>query len=149
MSNKFRIFSTDQGASVDPDSLLPAPTTLIEFNEDPDAQDYTPDGQSNDRGSVWQTLGGNVFQDFGTVESDGVISFSGTNSLLASVQAELKTAYETVDEEWYFTDGYNCWKVRFSRQPKGFRSWRNILYAYHGKTYYSYEIQLLVVSEEI
>lgn len=149
MSNNFRIFSTEQGASIDPDSLDPAPTTLIEFGEDPDASNYNPVSEASDRGTVFATLGGNTFQDFGVVESDGVIIFSDTASLSQTVVTALKTAYETVDGEFYFTDGYNCWKVRFSRNPKGLKCWRDIFYAAKGKTYFSYSIQLLVVSEEI
>lgn len=149
MSHKFNIFSTEQGASLVPDDLATEPLTLIEFDEDPDTSNYEPDGNDSDRGSVYQTLGGVVYQDFGVNEADGIISFSALNSISSATRSALKTAYETVDGEWYFTDGYNCWKVRFSRYPKGFKSWRNILYAYHGKTYYSYEIQLLIISEDI
>lgn len=149
MSNKFRIFSTERGAMVDPDSADPAPATLIVFGEDPDSANYNPSAGNSDRGSVWPTLGGTVYQDFGVEESDDSITFSNSDSLSQSVITSLETAYRIVDGEWYFTDGYNCWKVRFSRNPKGFKYSRNIFYAQKGRTYYSYEIRLLVVSKEI
>lgn len=149
MSNNFRIYSTDITPTVDPDSAIPAPATLIAFGEDPDAADYSPSSSNPDRGSVWDTFGGKVYQDFGVLDVDETITFSGSVVLTQAVVTALKSAYETLDTEWYFTDGYNCWKVRFSRDPKGFRYWRDIFFAAKGKTYFSYEIQLLVVSEEI
>lgn len=149
MSNKFRIYSTEIDPTLDPDNAVPLPTTLIDFEEDPDTLNYDPTGTSNDRGSVWDTLGGKVYQDFGVKEVDDTISFSNSDSVSPAIVASLKTAYETIDGEWYFTDGYNCWKVRFSRSPMGYRSWLNTFYAYKGRMYYSYEIQLLVLSKEI
>ena len=147
--SKFRLFSTDIAATVTPDSVTPAPSTLIVFDQDPLHSEYNPSGATQDRGSVIRTLGGNVIQDFGVVESDGLISFSDTDALSGTTVAALKTAYETVDGQWYFTDGYNCWKVQFSRNPIGFRSWRNLLFSYYGTHMFSYEIQLLVVSEAV
>ena len=149
MSSKFRIYSTEVPATVDPDSLSTAPTVLIVFDQDPDSGNYNPVSNASDRGSTWQTLGGNVRQDFGVVESDEIITFSDSVSLSAAVNTQLTNAYETIDGEWFFTDGYNCWKVRFSRDPKGFKAWRDIFYAYKGKTYFSYEITLLVLSKEV
>lgn len=147
--SKFRLYSTDISATLDPDSASPAPTTLIEFDQDPLHSEYNPEGAAQDRGSVIRTLGGVVVQDFGVVESDGVITFSDTGALSSTTVSALQSAYETVDGEFYFTDGYECWKIRFSRNPKGLKTWRNLLFAYHGTSMFSYEIQLLVVLKEI
>lgn len=149
MSNKFRIYSTDITATVDPDNAIPAPAILIEFDEDPESADYDPSAGNSDRGSVWETLGGKIYQDFGVLATDEIIMFSGTDALSQATITALQSAYETIDGEWYFTDGYNCWKVRFSRNPKGFKHRLNILFAAHGRKYFSYEIQLLVISKEI
>ncbi len=149
MASKFRIFSTEIDATVDPDNADPAPATLIAFDQDPLFGEYDPDGADQDRGCVIRTLGGVVVQDFGVVEQDGVITFSDTNALESATVTALKTAYETVDGQFYFTDGYECWKVQFSRNPKGLKAFRNILVAYHSVTLFSYEIRLLVVSKEI
>lgn len=147
--SKFRLYSTDISATLAPDSASPAPTTLIEFDQDPVHSEYNPAGAAQDRGSVIRTLGGVVIQDFGVVESDGIISFSDTGALAGTTVSALESAYETVGGEFYFTDGYECWKVRFSRNPKGFKAWRNLLFSYAGHHVFSYEIQLLVVSKEI
>ena len=147
--SKFRLYSTDIDATLDPDSADPAPATLIEFDQDPLHSEYNPAGATQDRGAVIRTMGGTVIQDFGVVESDGIISFSDETALSSSTISALQAAYETVDGQWYFTDGYECWNVQFSRNPKGFKSWRNLLFSYNDYNIFSYEIQFLVVSKEI
>jgi hypothetical protein len=149
MARKFSIYSTDVSATLAPDTLTPAPETLIVFDQDPLFSSYDPDAGGQDRGTIIRTLGGVVVQDFGVVEGDGIITFSDTNALVATTVSALKTAYETLDGQFYFTDGYECWKVQFSRNPKGLKTFRNILAAYHGTHLFSYEIQLLVISKEI
>lgn len=149
MASKFRLYSTEITATLDPDNADPAPATLIAFDQDPLYGDYDPDGSDQDRGSVIRTLGGVVIQDFGVVESDGIITISDTDALESVTVTALKTAYETVNGQYCFTDGYECWKVQFSRNPKGLKVFRNILAAYHSTTLFSYEIQLLVVNKEI
>jgi len=149
MAGKFAIYSTDIAATVTPGTASPAPTTLIEFDQDPLFSEYDPDGAGQDRGTVIRTLGGTVIQDMGVEESDGVITFSDVDALSASTVSSLRSAYETVDGQFYFTDGYNCWKVQFSRNPRGLVTRRNLLFAYHSTNKFSYEITLLVVSEEI
>ncbi|CCK81196.1 hypothetical protein [Desulfobacula toluolica] len=149
MPGKFRIYSTDISATLNPDSSSPVPATLIIFDQDPVFSEYNPAGSAQDRGSVIRTLGGVVIQDFGVSVQDGLISFSDTAALNQATVTALQSAYETIDGQWYFTDGYECWKVQFSRNPKGFRAWRNILYAYNNYTIFSYEINLIVISKEI
>lgn len=149
MANKFCIYSTEVSPTVDPDNAAIAPDTLIVFDQDPLFGEYDPNGSDQDRGTVIRTLGGVVVQDFGLVEQDGVITLSDTDALEADTVTALKTAYAVVDGQYYFTDGYECWKVQFSRNPKGLKFFRNILAAYHGTHLFSYEIQLLVISKEI
>jgi len=149
MPDKFRIYSTEIDATLDPDNAEPAPATLIVFDQDPIHANYNPVGSAQDRGSAIRTLGGVVVQDFGVNIQDETISFSEANAISQSVVTALKTAYETVDGQWYFTDGYECWKVQFSRTPRGFKSWRSLLFSYHSQHYFSYEIHLIVISKEI
>jgi hypothetical protein len=149
MASKFRIYSTDVSATLTPDTLTPAPTTLITFDQDPLFSSYDPDAGGQDRGTVIRTLGGVVIQDFGTVAGDGVITISDIDALSASTVSALKTAYDILDGQFYFTDGYGCYKVQFSRNPKGLKTFRNILVAINGVHLFSYEIRLLVVNREI
>ncbi|WP_320043183.1 hypothetical protein [uncultured Desulfobacter sp.] len=149
MASKFRIYSTEVSATVDPDNAAITPGTLIAFDQDPLFGEYDPDGSEQDRGTVIRTLGGVVVQDFGVVEQDGEITLSDTDALEAGTVMALKTAYAVVDGQYYFTDGYECWKVQFSRNPRGLKTFRNILAAYHGTHLFSYEIRLQVISKEI
>jgi hypothetical protein len=149
MPDKFRIYTTEIAATLDPDNAVPAPATLIVFDQDPIHANYNPVGSGQARGSAIRTLGGVVIQDFGVNVKDETISFSEVNAISQSVVTALKTAYETVSGQWYFTDGYECWKVQFSRNPRGFRAWRSLLFSYHNHHVFSYEIQLIVVSKEI
>ena len=149
MASKFRIYSTDIVPTVDPDNASPAPDTLIVFDQDPLFGEYDSDDIDQARGVVIRTLGGVVVQDFGVVESDGTISFSDSDALEASTVAALRAAYQTIDGQYYFTDGYECWKVQFSRNPAGFKVRRNILASWHDTHLFSYEIRLIVISKEI
>lgn len=117
MPGKFRIYSTDISATLDPDNAVPAPATLIIFDQDPLFGTYNPAGTGQDRGSVLPTLGGSVVQDFGIVQSDDRIIFSDTDALSSATVAAMQTVYEGVGQQWYFIDGYECWKVQFSRNP--------------------------------
>lgn len=149
MPDKFRIYSTEITATLDPDNAVPLPATLIVFDHDPIHANYNPVGSAQDRGSVIRTLGGVVIQDFGVNVKDETITFSEASAISQSVVTALKTAYETVDGQWYFTDGYECWKVQFSRLPRGFKAWRSLLFSYHSHHVFSYEIHLIVISKDI
>lgn len=149
MISRFRLYSTEISATVNPDSASPQPGTLIVFDQDPFYGNYNPDGAGQDRGSIIRTLGGTIIQDFGVVASDGIITLSDTNALSTSTVTSLRSAYQTIDAQFYFTDGYECWKVQFSRNPKGLKTFRNIHAAYHNITLFSYEITFLVISKEI
>ena len=148
MEETFRTFSIDISPTLDPDSADPAPATNIVFTQDPKHGEYNEAQAESDRGSVIQTLGGAVIQDFGVSVRDETIEFSDTEALTQAVVTELQSAYEQVDTEWYFTDGYSCWKVQFSRVPRGFQKFKNLLFTKHDFVMYSYSITLLVVSAE-
>lgn len=149
MASKFRIYSSEITATLDPDNAVPAPITNIVFDDDPILGKYEQANAGDDRGSIVPTFGGAVIQDFGIKEADETISFEANDALVQTTVDSLQTAYETIDEQWYFTDGYNCWLVQFSRNPRGFRSWRNLISSFHGYHVFSYTINLLVISKEI
>ena len=144
----FAFYSTDIDPTTDPANADPAPSTLVVLDQPPLFGEYDPGGGEMGRGSVHLTLGGQVIQDFGVFEEDQRISFSDSDALSSATVAALKALHEAIDGEYYFTDGYNVWKIRFAR-PGGFRSRRNLFWAHHGTNIFSYEINLIVVSKEI
>ena len=125
------------------------PSTNIIFDQDPYYGTYTPATSNIDRGSVIKTLGGVIIQDFGVKVVDEVIAFSDVDVLTQSIIDALNAAYIVIDGEWYFTDGYGCWLVKFSRNPRGFDSWRSLIFATHDFHTFSYAVNLLVLSKEI
>jgi len=146
----FAFYSTDITATVTPATASPAPATLVVLDQPAILGDASFDEMSGEigRGSVIQTLGGNVIQDFGVVASDGHIVFSDTDALSASIVAAIKVIYETVDGQYYFTDGFSVWLVRFAR-PNGFVYRKNLFWAQHGTVIYSYSIDLIIISKAI
>lgn len=146
----FAFYSMDIDPTTDPANAVPAPETLVILDQVPILGDGQYDLQAGEigRGSVIQTLGGVVIQDFGVVDGDQRISFSDSDALSAATVTDLKALNETIDGEYYFTDGFNVWTVRFAR-PGGFIYRRNLFWAQHDEEIYSYEINLIVVSQEI
>lgn len=126
-----------------------APSTNIKFDQDPHHGTYRPATAQADRGSVIKTFGGVIIQDLGVNVQDEVIAFSDTDALVQATVDLLRTTYAVVNGQWYFTDGYECWKVQFSRNPRGFDAWRNLLFSEHDFVTYSYAVNLLVVSKEL
>lgn len=149
MSNLI-FYSTEIAATLTPKTVTPAPTTLIELEQLPILGDAAFNEQAGElgRGSVIQTLGGVVIQDFGVVVSDGHIVFSDTDALGATTIGALKTIHETVDGQYYLTEGVNCWKVQFAR-PNGFIYRKNLYWAQHNQVIYSYSIDLIIISKSI
>jgi hypothetical protein len=143
----FAFYSVDIDPTTDPASADPAPETLVVLEQAPLLGQGVCDLHAGEtgRGSVIRTLGGAVVQDFGVVNGDQRISFSDTDALGADTIAALTAIHETVDGEYYFTDGYDIWRVRFAR-PNGFKYRRNLFWAHHGTMIYSYEINLVVVA---
>ena len=144
----FAFYSTEIDPTTDPAIAEPAPATLVVLDQPPYFGDYDLQAGAMGRGSVHDTLGGHVIQDFGVFEKDQRISFSESDALSSATITALKTLFETVDGEYFFTDSHNVWKVRFSR-PDGFIYRRNLLFAHHGEHVFSYEINLIVVALEI
>lgn len=142
----FSIYSTEYGPSTTPELLAPPPATLVTLDQDPLFGVYDPEAGTMGRGSQNQTLGGVVVQDFGVCLQDQRIKITEDNALSQATVDALRTVSATIDGEYYFTDGYDIWRVAFLR-PGGFRAWRNMLYAANGVTIYSYEINFVVLEE--
>lgn len=142
----FSIYSTEAPPTTTPETLSPAPVTLITLDQASLFGSYDPEAGAMGRGSQSQTLGGVVIQDFGACLQDRRITISEDNALSQATVDGLRTISATVDGEYFFTDGFDVWKVAFLR-PGGFRAWRNMLYAANGVTVYSYEMNFIVLEE--
>lgn len=154
MATKLRLYSTDCVATLTPDTLegAAAPSLLIAFDHDPlknGIQIEPPAG----RGGIILTGGGVVYHDLGVVEGDGILTVSGNvddgEHLLPATINALKAAELVIDAEYFLTDGMSCWKVRWSRNPRGLKCWYHALWAYHGRKEYSYELTFIIVQTVI
>ena len=95
------------------------------------------------------TLGGNVIQDFGVVVSDGRIAFSETDAPFSVANiAAIKAIHDVIDGQYYFTDGFRVWKVRFL-PTNGFKYRKNLFWEQYGQDVYSYEVNLIVIEKSI
>jgi hypothetical protein len=145
MMGNFAFYSTDINPTTDPANADPAPSVLVILDQDPIIPgSYDMAGGEVGRGSVITTLGGAVIQDFGVFDCDKRISFSDNDALDDDTVAALKVLHETVDGEYYFTDGNEVWKVRFAR-PNGFKYRKNLFWKEYDLDINSYEINLIVV----
>jgi len=144
---EFAFYSTDIDPTTDPANADPAPETLVVLDQVPILGNAAYNLMAGEigRGAVIQTGGDVVIQDFGVMDGDQRISFSDTDALSAETLADLKTIHETVDGEYFFTDGYDIWRVRFARRG-GFRYRRNLFWAQHNQEIYGYEINLIVMA---
>ena len=145
MATRFRLYSTDVAATLTPSSLETPPAVLIEWDHDPiksQGIQITPPAR---RGQVIRTGTSVVYHDHGVVEGDGTLTVTGETDagewLTESTASDLRTAYNAADTEYFFTDGLNCWKVRF----QSMNAWKHQLWAEHGKIEYSYEITFYIV----
>lgn len=137
---KFAFYSTDIEATTDPANAVPAPATLVVLKRDPIIGTYDPQAGNSHRGSVIATLGSAVIQEFTANITDQRIVIKDNDALSETNITNLKTI--AASGEWYFTDGYDVWKVRFAK-PRGFVYTRNILIAHAGETIYNYEVELV------
>lgn len=142
----FALYSTEAVPTTTPASLSPTPAIFVTLDQDPLFGTYEPEAGQMGRGSQNQTLGGVVVQDFGVCLQDQRIKIAEDNALSQATVDALRSASATAGGEYFFTDGYEVWKVAFLR-PGGFRAWRNMLYAANGVTIYSYEINFVVLEE--
>ena len=145
MATRFRLYSTDVDPTLAPSSLETPPAVLIVWDHDPiksQGIQITPPAR---RGQVIRTGTGVVYHDHGVVEGDGTLTVTGETDagewLTESTVSALRTAYNAADTEYFFTDGLNCWRVRF----QAMNAWRHQLWAEHGMVNYSYEITFLIV----
>lgn len=149
---QFAFYSTDIAPTTDPAAANPAPATLVVFPQDPifgDAEFDEARGNTG-RGSHMRTLGGMVVQDFGTLAGDGELYITDRKVLVeGTFISDMQALHDTVDGEFYFTEGVRVWKIRFAR-PGGFKAWRDLLFKIREDVdVWSYEINLLVISKEI
>lgn len=142
----FSIYSTEAIPTTTPETLSPAPLTLVTLDQDPLFGSYEPEAGQMGRGSQSQTLGGVVVQDFGVCLQDQRIKIAEDNALGWATVDILRSISAIAGGEYFFTDGYDVWKVAFLR-PGGFRAWRNMLYAANGVTVFSYEINFIILEE--
>jgi hypothetical protein len=159
MTTAYRVFSLEGGPSLTPDVLgtgTPpvgiAPTIKIALDHDPLKGGVILTHPAG-RGGVIRTGGGVVYHDFGVVEGDGMLYIAGNvvdgEWLKPATVVALKAAEAVVNAEYYFTDGISCWKVRWSRNPRGFQAWYDARWARLGRIEYSYEINFIVVEKAI
>ena len=145
---KFVIYSTEIGPKLDPQTASPAPATMVVFTQDPIPNGtYEEHYGSRGRGSVTKTFSGAVVQDFGYNVKDQMIRITDTSALTQSCVTALDVLFQTQDGEYYFTDGYDAWKVKFLK-PNGFKFFRNLMLAYFNQTLFSYEMTLVVTDHE-
>jgi len=140
---KFTFYSTEISPTTTPIIELTPPTTYVVLDRDPIPEvggQYDPQAGDIGRGAAFQTLGGIYTQDFDMQVSDNRIVMSDKDILSQSTVNSLKTM--SVSGEWFFTDGYEVWKVKFSN-PNGFKYRRNLALANSAFTRYSYEINLI------
>lgn len=137
---KFSFYSTEIDPTTDPANADPAPATIVTLHRDPVVGEYDPMAGGAMRGSVIPTLGGAIIQEYDHQCEDQRIKISDRDAISQTNADTLKAM--SASGEWYFTDGYDVWKVHFAR-PRGFVYKRNILVAHSGKTVYSYEIELV------
>lgn len=146
MPGKFCIYSTDIAPTTEPYNS--SPSTLIRFDRDPIVEGtYEVEEGVFARGSVNPTLGGANTQNFGSYDTDTAIRISDSDALSESTRNALRTAY-TGSGEYFFTDGYECWRVIF-KKDRPIRLRRNLALAHFGRNVFSYEINLQALVKEI
>lgn len=144
---KFAIFSTELGPSLDPASLDLLEEKVV-FDRDPMITgSYNPSAGSIMRGSVIPTLGGVVVQDFGYNIQDQRIIISDVSAMSETTIEALLALYEVSSGEYYFTDGYDCFLVKFAR-PNGFSYKRDLVSSHYGVPRFDYEMNLVVLDKE-
>ena len=149
MPGKFALYSTEIVATADVANASPQPSQLVLFDQDPLVNgEYDVCTASDKRGTIIPTLSGVFRQDFGYFAQDQVIKISDKDCMSAANVAKLDVMYRSTSGEYYFTDGFNVWKVCFAL-PDGFKKWRNMLLAQQSVVRYSYEMALSVISGEI
>lgn len=144
---KFALFSTEMGPMLSP-SVDDNLEKLFIFKNDPVGKgSYDPHVGTTARGSVITTLGGVVIQDFGPQIKDQRIVFSDEDALTYTEAMSLYDLYLLLSRELYFTDGYDCFLVQFSR-PDGYVYRRNLVTSHFNVARYSYTIKLIVKAHE-
>lgn len=151
MSTRFRLYSTDIAPTLTPDAASPA--LNIKWDHDPISSGIAEEEPAA-RGAVIPTGAlGTVFHDLGVPEAGGTLTISANAAdgewLTPATAAAFRAAYKAAGTEYFFTDGVRCWRVRWQRQPAGFKLWMDQFWAEHGVREYSYEFVFVVVREEL
>lgn len=143
MAKRYAIFPTALAPTTAPD---PAEAGVIYLDRDPSfgTESYS---RATLRGSVIPTLGGNQVQHMAAVVSDGRLKIedAGVAGSFATVQA-LATALNTPGAEFFFTDGFNVWRV--TGAPGGACTWDKLrAWQIRGAEVYDYALSLIVLEE--
>lgn len=145
----FYLYSTDASPNVDPYTassyiVFPQPA----WNAGPFDSSFVVE-PPNGRGEIIETLGGIVVQDLGVPTNlvGGRIKFSDKDALDQETKDALDLLYGATGVQYYFFNGKEIYKVAFSRSPAGLKTYRNLLYAQNNLTYYSYEIELVILEQ--
>lgn len=142
---KFAIYSKESGYSTSAKDISPTPVNLAILDSDPIVTgSYEPYAGSVHRGSVIPTLGGVYIQDFGIDIQDQRISFSDEAAISADTVNRIHTMEIVAGASYYFTDGYDCYEVKFAI-PNGFVYKRNLITSFYNRVRYDYEVNLVVV----
>lgn len=148
MPSKFVIFSIELGPMLNPQASFTPLTDMVVFDRDPIATGkYDPYAGSTTRGAVIPTLGGVVIQDFGPQIMDQRIIFSDEAAISKTTVDALVLLEAVSSGEYYFTDGYDCFKVQFAR-PLGFAYRRNLISSFFDVARFDYEVTLVVKDHE-
>ena len=123
MTVHFCIYDTDATDPTDPTTA----SDYTYFYQDPTHGEYDPEHGWEGRGSHIPTLSGVFHQDFGIDIKDCQILIRDEDAFTQAIKDAIQAKYQEKGAEWYFTDGVNVFKVVFSRQPRGFHAWRNML----------------------
>lgn len=147
--NILKLFTVDATGSP-PDPTTATTSVVIPYPMDhitgaADSFVEHPDGM----GSHFEMFDGTVqFQDFGLVQSmaGGKISINNTQpDMTADQVATIYTMYQAVDTAYYFTDGSDTYKVRFSRVPAGFTFHKQlIVFEAIGYSRYSFTLDFII-----
>jgi hypothetical protein len=154
MMGRFRLYSTDVAATTAPDDLVTPPATLIAWDRDPLKDGSFDVREPEGRGEVIQTGDlGLVVHDLGVPAAGGIITVetgvAKGEHLDQATAALFKAAWETVGVDWWLTDGYRVWRVRWQRDPRGCNLFLNQRWIRRGRFEYSYRFIFLIIATEI
>jgi hypothetical protein len=111
---EFAIYSID---NLDPN--LASNVTKWQFDKFTGRGEFDKRHEWEGRGVAVPTFGGVLVQDYGMHIEDRKIRVAG-EEMTEAIREALQTKFETLDQDWNFTDGLEVFRVRFRRNPRGF-----------------------------